>query len=225
MLKLMIIGNKEDGGLTTQDENIQRITTKELIPSFWLSQLLLLVLGIGFVWLFYLRRGDTLTLFFSVDNLSGIGLGGTLAALLGIALQWGAWKRFSLRAFDDGGINRLLLTLPMVTLVPMFALGAFSEELLVRGVLQTGAVAYFGSLGGVLVTSLIFTGIHFRYLKKPVLIGGVFLLSLILGSLYVVTESLWASIGAHFMYNSGAAYLAKKFYLPLIQEGSSDNSR
>lgn len=205
------------------DAEYSNLTAKELIPSFWLSQILLFVPGVLLLWLLYLRKGYALTPFFSLDNLLGIWIGGTLVAILGIGLQWGAWKAFSLDAFDDGGINRLLLTLPMGTLIPMFAFGAFSEELLVRGVLQTGTVVFLGPISGVLLTSFIFTGMHIRYLKKPVLMSGVFFMSLVLGTLYVLTGTLWASVGAHFIYNSGAALLAKKFYLPLIRSGVHDD--
>ncbi len=194
------------------DVKYPNLTTKELKLSFCLSQLLLLVPGFLFLWLFFLRRGYSLSTFFSLDNLLGIWIGGTVVAILGIGLQWGAWKVFSLDAFDDGGINRLLLTLPIETLIPMFLFGAFSEELLVRGVLQTGNVSLLGSISGVLLTSFIFTGMHIRYLKKPVLMVGVFIISLVLGFLYVLTGTLWASVWAHFIYNSGAALLAKKYY-------------
>lgn len=198
------------------------LTTKELIPSFWLSQILLFGPGVLLLWLIFLRQGYTLSAFFTLDRPLGIWMGGTLVAILGTGLQWGAWKVFSLNAFDDGGINRLLLTLPMRTLIPMFLFGAFSEELLVRGVLQTGTVSLIGSISGVLLTSFIFTGMHIRYLKKPVLMSGVFLISLVLGSLYVLTGTLWASVWAHFLYNSGSSLLAKKFYLPLFQAGVQD---
>jgi uncharacterized protein len=199
-------------------EDTQKITLKELIPSFWLSQTLLLILGLFLLWLFYLRKGFSLVTFFSTNNLIEIGFTGTLFAVLGIGLQWWAWKVFTLNAFDDGGINRLLLTLPICVLIPMFAFGAFSEELLVRGVLQNSIVSFAGPLGGVFLTSLLFTAMHFRYLKKPVLMSGVFILSLILCSLYSLTETLWASIWAHFIYNFGASLLAKRVYLPLIQK-------
>lgn len=99
----------------------------------------------------------------------------------------------------------------------MFAFGAISEEILVRGVIQTGVVSFLGPLAGIIITSLIFTAMHFRYLKKPVLISGVFILSLILGTLYNFTGTLWSSIWAHFLYNLGSAYLAKKYYLPYIE--------
>lgn len=198
-------------------EEYSSLSAKELIPSFWLSQIILFIPGVLLLWILYLRNGYTLTAFFSIDNLLGIWIVGTFVAILGIGLQWKAWKTFSLQAFDDGGINRVLLTLPMGTLIPMFAYGAFSEELLIRGVLQTGTVLHLGPISGVLLTSFIFTGMHIRYLKKPVLMSGVLLISLVLGALYVLTGTLWASVWAHFIYNSGAAFLAKKFYLPRLE--------
>lgn len=189
-----------------------------LIPSFWLTQLLLLVPGGALLWFFYLRQGYTLQDFFAGHNLGGIWLLGTIVALFGIGVQCVAWKIFSVDAFDDGGVNRLLLELPAWTLLPMFMIGAFSEELLVRGVVQTGIGAFLGPVQGVLLTSFLFTAMHLRYLKKPVLMGGVFLISLILCSLYGYTGTLWATVYAHFLYNFGAAIVAKKYYLPLISE-------
>lgn len=193
------------------------LTPKELVLSFWLSQIILLVPGIVLLWFLYLRNGYVLSDFFAYTNTVGIWFGGTSVALAAIALQWLAWRIFSLRAFDDGGINGVLLSLPMRTLIPMFIFGAFAEELLVRGVLQAGMVRYFGPLSGVLLTSLIFSIMHIRYIKKPVLLGGAFIISLILGFLYGVAGTLWAPIWAHLIYNSATALLAKKFYLPLLK--------
>lgn len=195
-----------------------------LIPSFWLTQLLLLVPGGALLWFFYLRKGYNLQDFFAGDNLVGIWLLGTFVALFGIAVQFIAWKIFTVDAFDDGGVNRLLLELPAKTLFSMFMIGAFSEELLVRGVVQTGIGAYLGPVQGVLVTSILFTAMHIRYLKKPVLMSGVFLLSLILCALYSYTSTLWATVYTHFLYNFGAAILAKKYYLPLISDSKESKA-
>ncbi len=193
-----------------------------LIPSFWLTQLLLLIPGAFLLWLFYLRKGYPWQTFFAWDNTGGIWLLGSAAALLGMGLQFLAWKIFSIEAFDDGGVNRLLLELPAKFLFPMFLIGAFSEELLVRGVVQTGLGKFFGPLYGILFTSILFTGMHLRYLKKPVLMCGVFVVSLLLCSLYGFTGTLWATVYAHFLYNFGAALLAKKYYLPLIPNAPKD---
>ncbi|MGE4273529.1 MAG: lysostaphin resistance A-like protein [Desulfitobacterium sp.] len=188
-----------------------------LLPSFWLTQLLLLIPGGGLFWLFYLRKGYTLQNFFSWDNAVGIWILGTAVAILGMGIQLVAWRVFPVDAFDDGGVNRLLLELPTLSLGPMFLVGAFSEELLVRGVVQTGLSTAFGPIHGIFFTSLLFTAMHMRYLKKPVLMSGVFLISLILCSLYGLTGTLWATVWAHFVYNLGASILAKKYYLPYLQ--------
>ncbi|AGA69675.1 putative metal-dependent membrane protease [Desulfitobacterium dichloroeliminans LMG P-21439] len=188
-----------------------------LLPSFWLTQLLLLIPGGGLLWLFYLRTGYSLQGFFSWDNAGGIWIIGTVVAILGMVIQLVAWRVFPVDAFDDGGVNQLLLELPSPTLGPMFLVGAFSEELLVRGVLQTGLSAAFGPIQGIFFTSILFTAMHIRYLKKPVLMSGVFLISLILCTLYGFTGTLWATVWAHFLYNLGASILAKKYYLPYLQ--------
>ncbi len=105
-----------------------------LIPSFWLTQLLLLIPGCFFFWLLYLNKGYLLGEFF-IWNSREIWFWGTLIAILGMSFQLLAWRIFPLEAFDDGGVNTMLLELPISKLFPMFLIGAFSEELLVRGVL------------------------------------------------------------------------------------------
>lgn len=67
---------------------------------------------------------------------------------------------------------------------------ASAEELLFRGAIQP----YLGVVG----TSLLFTLIHFRYLKQWAMVASVFLVSLVLGSLVLVTHSIAASTVAHF---------------------------
>ncbi|NMA68643.1 MAG: CPBP family intramembrane metalloprotease, partial [Desulfitobacterium sp.] len=153
-----------------ETENLRAV----LIPSFWLTQLLLLIPGFFLLWFFFLRKGYLLGDFFFWD-IKEIWLWGTLIALLGMAIQLIAWNIFPIEAFDDGGINSLLLELPVSKLFPMFLTGAFSEELLVRGVIQTSLTGRGGVLIGVLLTSVLFTLMHYRYLKKPVLFTGVFL--------------------------------------------------
>ncbi|MPL83579.1 hypothetical protein SDC9_29534 [bioreactor metagenome] len=195
-----------------------------LLPSFWLTQLLSLLLGGFLLWFFYLRQGYFWQDFFAWDSTWSIWCLSTAVALSMMGLQILAWKVFSPDAFDDGGINRLLVELPAKLLFPMFIIGAFSEELLIRGVIQTGLAGFLGPLYGILLTSLIFTGMHFRYLKKPLLMGAAFLISVFLCLLYGLMGTLWATVYAHFLYNFGAALLAKKYYLPLLARDKKINS-
>lgn len=198
---------------STEQDNLRAA----LVPSFWLTQLLLLIPGVSLLWFLFLRKGYGLGNFF-LWHVQEIWLWGTLVAILGMAIQFVAWRIFPLDAFDDGGVNSLLLELPVGKLFPMFLVGAFSEELLVRGVIQTTLTDKWGILVGVLLTSVLFTLMHFRYLKKPVLFSGVFVLSLIFCSLYGYTGNLWTTTWSHFLYNLGSAILAKKFYLPKLKE-------
>mgnify|MGYP000934530261 FL=1 len=98
-----------------------------LIPSFWLTQLILLIPAGILLWFFYLRNDYSLQFFFSGDNLLEIGLYGTVVALIGMGAQFLAWRLFPKEAFDDGGVNRLLLEQPARVLFFMFLIGAFSE--------------------------------------------------------------------------------------------------
>jgi membrane protease YdiL (CAAX protease family) len=46
---------------------------------------------------------------------------------------------------------------------------------------------------------MIFAVIHFRYLKKPVLLTFVVIISFLFGLIFEYTESLWTTIIAHFL--------------------------
>ncbi|SHN85112.1 hypothetical protein SAMN02745215_04361 [Desulfitobacterium chlororespirans DSM 11544] len=206
------------------EEHYEEKLRRALIPSFWLTQLLSLLLGGFLLWFFYLRQGYPWQDFLAWDSTWSIWGLSTVLAVSMMGLQILAWKIFSPDAFDDGGINRLLLELPSQFLLPMFIIGAFSEELLIRGVIQTGLAGFFGPVYGILFTSLIFTGMHFRYLKKPLLIVAAFVISVCLCLLYGFAGTLWATVYAHFLYNFGAALLAKKYYLPLLAREKKINS-
>jgi membrane protease YdiL (CAAX protease family) len=91
---------------------------------------------------------------------------------------------------DDGEINRRIFhglsCLP--TLLLCSAVGV-SEEWLFRGVVQS----YLGNFA----TSLLFALVHFRYLRKPLLVLSVFATSFVLGGLFESSHRLFAPIWAH----------------------------
>lgn len=68
---------------------------------------------------------------------------------------------------------------------------AIAEELLFRGVIQTTF--------GYLISSTLFALIHFRYLKKPVLLISVLFVSFYIGYIFILTENLLVTITAHFV--------------------------
>jgi membrane protease YdiL (CAAX protease family) len=62
---------------------------------------------------------------------------------------------------------------------------------------------------GYVAASLLFALIHFRYVKKPLLLATVLLFSFCLGWLYIRTGSLAAPVIAHFIINALPALIYK----------------
>ncbi|GAB1531099.1 MULTISPECIES: lysostaphin resistance A-like protein [Brevibacillus] len=104
---------------------------------------------------------------------------------------------------DDNSINEKVFgaMLPSTTILVCMVVGV-GEEWLFRGVIQ--------SLAGNFWSSLIFTLIHVRYLKKPLMIISVFGTSLILGLLFSHYQSLWPSIVAHILIDVMLAFYLQK---------------
>ncbi|CAI8851498.1 CAAX amino terminal protease family [Brevibacillus sp. IT-7CA2] len=104
---------------------------------------------------------------------------------------------------DDGSINEKVFgaMLPSTTILVCMVVGV-GEEWLFRGVIQ--------SLTGNFWSSLIFTLIHIRYLKKTLMVISVFGTSWILGLLFSHYQSLWPSIVAHFLIDVMLAFYLQK---------------
>lgn len=94
--------------------------------------------------------------------------------------------------------GKMFLNLFVVAVLP-----AIAEELFFRGLLQKYFIKLTRStLAGVVVTSLIFSAIHFQFL------GFIprFMLGMVFGYLYVWTNSIWTPIIVHFV-NNGLAVI------------------
>lgn len=107
------------------------------------------------------------------------------------------------RWLDDGAINQRIFQ----GLSPLFAfllclLIGIAEEWLFRGVVQP--------LLGNGITSLLFSVIHFRYLRKPILLITVYATSYLLGLLFAESGSLLPPIAAHTLLNFISALLLTK---------------
>jgi uncharacterized protein len=95
-----------------------------------------------------------------------------------------------------------LYTLVIIAIVP-----AFFEELLFRGALQQLMVKWTRSAwAGILITSIIFSAIHFSYYGFLSRLA----LGIVLGFLFYYSKSLWLCILAHFL-NNGFAVTAMYF--------------
>jgi len=118
-------------------------------------------------------------------------LGWTGAVVLGIVMVNIAVDRLLPAKWqDDGQINRIVFA--DLSLLSMFGLCFFvglSEEWLFRGTIQP--------MLGLFWTSLLFTVVHVRYLRKPLLIILLFATSLLLGKLAEISGGLIAPVMAH----------------------------
>lgn len=77
------------------------------------------------------------------------------------------------------------------------------EELLFRGVIQSGAQAKWGKFGGILISAAIFGAIHII----PQQVVNAFFIGIVLGYIYMRTQSLFAVILIHAI-NNAVAYLS-----------------
>lgn len=94
--------------------------------------------------------------------------------------------------YDDGGVNNRIFKKRKVSEIFIIALiVAISEEVLFRGVIQ--------SIFGYVFASIFFALVHYRYLKKPVLLISVLLVSFYIGYLFKITGNLLVTITAHFI--------------------------
>ncbi|WP_163969883.1 CPBP family intramembrane glutamic endopeptidase [Oceanobacillus halotolerans] len=176
--------------MTKQSEIIKQLTDQELKIQVLLTQFFLLLLSIVLSFLLFENVTDWF-LYFDWD-LHTIFYYGVLPGLLIVLIDLILMGVFPKRYYDDGGINeRVFKNRSFVEIFYITLFVAISEELLFRGVIQT-TVGYF-------VASTIFALIHFRYLKKIVLLISVLLVSFYIGYLFELTESLTVTITAHFI--------------------------
>lgn len=182
------------------------ISKKLLLLNIILSQALLLALAF-ILWAVLRVLNITISLS-SLVQLNAIGK--TTAVLcIGIAvlfilqaifLRTIPWEKL----FDE--INQMLLErFSLIELVPIFFLGALSEEFLFRGIIQT--------VVGVWLTAIIFTLIHYRYWRKIYILIEVFLMGIILGFVFYFSGNLWAPILCHFAINILTALMFKRGYI------------
>lgn len=95
-------------------------------------------------------------------------------------------------------------TLP-VLLIFLAVVPAVGEEFLFRGLIGRGIVARWGIGAGVIITSLLFAGVH---LYPPQVIG-LIPLAVFLHISYLATRSFWAPMLVHFVNNALAALALK----------------
>ncbi|WP_088010705.1 CPBP family intramembrane glutamic endopeptidase [Gottfriedia acidiceleris] len=170
--------------------NRQEIPVNYLKKSVYGTQLIILVFAILCITFFIGPEKfiDDLHLFKSYKTyLYGFGAGFSLV-LFNILLNYTIPERL----LDDGGFNKRFFTslsVPEMTILCIII--ALSEELFFRGFIQ----AKFG----LIIASIVFALVHFRYVKKPILLTIVLIESFFLGYLYLKTNNIVIVFIAHFI--------------------------
>lgn len=176
--------------MASQRDIIKQLSDRELTKQLMFSQGLLVVLSLILSFILFDHLSQWFH-YFQLDS-SEIAWYGVLPGLIIVAYDSLLMYILPERFYDDGGINNKMFrnrSVGSIFLIVLFV--AVSEELLFRGVLQT-TFGYF-------IASAIFVLVHIRYLKKPVLLLSVLLVSFYIGYLFEVTGNLYATITAHFI--------------------------
>jgi uncharacterized protein len=170
------------------NELIKRLTDRELLLHLYMTQLLLL----GITFILGILLFDDFSYIQSIDFSDGkillIGVpAGAAIVIVDIILMKLLPKSF----YDDGGLNeRIFKNRSVIHIAWIAAFVAFSEELLFRGVIQTKL--------GLILASLIFAVIHYRYLFNWFLFSNIVILSFFIGSVYEWSNNLAVTMMMHF---------------------------
>lgn len=173
-----------------QSEIAKQLTDQELRKAVVFSQILLLLLSVILSFILFERFADWKNLF--TVNLKEIVYFGIVPGIVIVLIDLIMISSLPNSYYDDGGINIRIFTntsLPKIFLITLLV--AVSEELLFRGVLQTTF--------GYLIASITFALVHVRYLRKPILLISVLLVSFVIGYIYIITGSLVVTITTHFL--------------------------
>ncbi|WP_245807719.1 CPBP family intramembrane glutamic endopeptidase [Halobacillus massiliensis] len=183
-----------------QEELIQKMSRKEITAHLVFTQVFLLSIAFLLSWFlfdsFAEKWLDLVTgISFSHWLLYGV-LPGFLIVLIDLLLVYFLPRSF----YDDGGINQKVFegqTYPAIFWLTLLV--AVCEEALFRGAVQTEF--------GFWTASILFALIHFRYLKKVVLLVSVLTVSFFIGYIFMITENLLVTITIHFLIDFSLAIL------------------
>jgi uncharacterized protein len=183
-----------------QAELIKKISDKELVLNVYFSQLLVLIVGIIFY--YFLKDNPYSILKYFSFNYYDILIYSFPTAAFVILLDLIISKYVPKKYIDDGGINkRIFQSLSFLQIVVLAATVAVIEEIVFRGILQV----HFG----VVIASLIFAILHFRYLSSIVMFILVVAISFLFGFLFIWSNNLIVTIVAHFLIDVSLGLLIR----------------
>ncbi|MDQ0225067.1 CPBP family intramembrane glutamic endopeptidase [Metabacillus niabensis] len=187
-----------------QSEQIKQLSDKQVLQSLYFTQFLLIIISIVMSIFLFKDRNDFLKVWEYKDN--DFLLFGFITALIVIIIDYIMMKLLPSHLLDDGGVNeKIFKNRNVLHIIFLTALIAFSEELLFRGIIQT----HFG----LLIASLIFAILHFRYVTKIVLFIMVVAVSFFLGIVYELTNTIYSTMIAHFIIDLVFAIQIRRKFL------------
>jgi uncharacterized protein len=171
-------------------ETVASLTEKELLFHLVATQILLLTISTILGMILFDSLNDFKELFVWTDwNILLIGFTAGLAV---VAFDFTLMKYLPKSYYDDGGLNeRIFKNRSVLQIMLIAAMVAISEEILFRGVIQTNT--------GLIISSLIFAVVHYRYLFNWFLFTNIILLSFLIGYIYMETGNLVVTIVMHFL--------------------------
>ncbi|MBG9544961.1 membrane protein [Cytobacillus firmus] len=186
------------------EDIIKELTDKELLFHLYLTQVL--ILAIAFILSIILFNSfEEFQALFVLDDINILVIGaaaGLAVVLIDIVLM----KLLPEEMYDDGGLNKKIFqNRHFLHIAFIAAVVAISEELLFRGVIQT----HFG----LVISSLIFALVHYRYLFNWFLFVNIITLSFFIGYIYHITNNLLVTIVMHFLIDFLLGILIRKRYL------------
>jgi len=169
---------------------IQDLTDEQLIHSLYFTQILLILCSF-FLGIFLFDSYSAFFMLFRWNDPNILLVGGT-AGLAVFFLDLILMKILPDKHYDDGGLNsRLFQGKSILQVAFIAAVVSISEEILFRGVIQTHL--------GLVISSLIFAFVHYRYLFNWFLFMNVTGLSFLIGYIYLQTENILVTIFMHFL--------------------------
>lgn len=192
-------------------EIINELTDKELLLHLYFTQIILFIISLILGMVLFdeypfqdlMNWNDPNILYF------GVTAGGAVVFLDAILMKW-----LPPSYYDDGGLNKKIFKNRNILHIAFIAaVVAISEELLFRGIIQTKV--------GIVIASVIFAIIHYRYLFNRFLFINIVSLSFFIGFIFEWTNNLVVTIVMHFLIDFllGVMIRSKKLNKEDEQEG------
>ena len=132
-----------------------------------------------------------------------------VAASIGLLL-FGVFLTLCIPSKYIDDTNKEYQNYSLLVIISLMFLGALFEELLFRGIIQNLIYVFIENHWiAIIITTLLFIGIHIQYFKKPIMLINIIVPSLTLGWIYFETNNIFVPFIVHFLMNFGITLLFK----------------